>query len=446
MKDIISAARNRVNPTAPMVKRKRRTAEAAIHLVKEQAESYPQVKDVEFGGSYAKDTWLRDKSNGQGADVDIFVRFKKSTHGKEFEKILLKIGFEAMRGFGPYTRHAQHPFVEAVVNHTKVNIVPCYDVSRGRWQSAADRSPYHTKFVQENFTEEMKCEVRLLKAFLGAAGIYGAEIGTQGFSGYVCEVLIYHFKRFDEVVKNMARLEENRTVGRPRKKFDTPLILIDPIDGKRNLAAAISEENIGRLVLRCRAFQDKPGPGFFRPKRPARVWNGMGNVLTVRFGYSSRSPETIQGQVRRFAASVTSKLDAGGFNVLRSGAHAADGRAHLFFLLEAVKIPSVRVREGPEFYRYGSTGQFIKKNIKKSKLMWVGPGGRITSLEAREFTDAAPFLKDMLGNGRICIPKGLVADLGNGFRVFPGTGRASKSVKEVIKGLVSTDDAFVCTG
>jgi len=41
-----------------------------------------------------------------------------------------KIGFQSLKKFRPYTRYAEHPFVEAVVDGTKVNIVPCYNVKR----------------------------------------------------------------------------------------------------------------------------------------------------------------------------------------------------------------------------------------------------------------------------------------------------------------------------
>ena len=96
-----------------------------------------------------------------------------------------------MKSFKPYVRYSEHPYVEATIKGTKVNVVPCYDVKEGQWQSAADRSPFHTKFMLESLTGVMKNEVRLLKKFLSCNKIYGSEIARQGFSGYVAEVLIY---------------------------------------------------------------------------------------------------------------------------------------------------------------------------------------------------------------------------------------------------------------
>ena len=62
-----------------------------------------------------------------------------------------------------YVRYSEHPYVEANIMKTKVNVVPCYDVKIGNWKSSADRSPFHTKYMQEMLTQEMKNEVRILR-------------------------------------------------------------------------------------------------------------------------------------------------------------------------------------------------------------------------------------------------------------------------------------------
>ena len=45
-------------------------------------------------------------------------------------------------------------------------------------------------------------------------------------------------------------------------KGDGETIVIDPIDSNRNLAAAISNENIGKFILSCRALKNKPSLKF----------------------------------------------------------------------------------------------------------------------------------------------------------------------------------------
>ena len=46
----------------------------AFILVKDELKKIPEVIDLEFGGSFAKGTWL-----SKNADVDIFIKFKKET-------------------------------------------------------------------------------------------------------------------------------------------------------------------------------------------------------------------------------------------------------------------------------------------------------------------------------------------------------------------------------
>jgi len=144
MKHIISKVAKSVIPSKSIEKSKKQIAELAFKLVKKEIEKFPEIIGLEFGGSYAKGTWL-----SKDADVDIFIRFKKSTSEEKFEKISKKIGFKSMKKYSPYVRYSEHPYVEAKIKNTKINIVPFYDVKIGEWKSSADRSPFHTKFMEK---------------------------------------------------------------------------------------------------------------------------------------------------------------------------------------------------------------------------------------------------------------------------------------------------------
>ena len=195
----------------------------AFKLVENQLKKFPEVIGLEFGGSFAKGTWL-----SKNADVDIFIKFKKETSEKKFIEISKKIGFASMKSHNPYVRYSEHPYVEAKIKNTKINVVPCYDVKLGNWKSAADRSPFHTKHMKKVLTPKMRNEVRLLKTFLQSTGIYGAEMAKQGFSGYVSEVLILNFGSFENVVKSIAKIKENQIIGKTANKFETSIVIVDP--------------------------------------------------------------------------------------------------------------------------------------------------------------------------------------------------------------------------
>jgi len=163
MKQVLSKIRKSVIISEDVKKLKKQIADEAYLLVENQIKNYPEITGLEFGGSYAKDTWLSEE-----ADIDIFIKFKKTISEEKFTEISKKVGFQSMKKYNPYVRYSEHPYVEAKIKKTKINVVPCYDVNSGEWKSSADRSPFHTKYMEKSLTHEMRNEVRILKIFLKA--------------------------------------------------------------------------------------------------------------------------------------------------------------------------------------------------------------------------------------------------------------------------------------
>ena len=440
MKKIVSKVAKTVVPSKTVERSKIQIADLAFKLVEKEVEKFPEVIGLEFGGSFAKGTWL-----AKNADVDIFLRFKKSTSEERFEKIAKKIGFDSLKKHKPYVRYSEHPYVEAKIRNTKVNVVPFYDVKAGNWKSAADRSPFHTKFMKKSLTSKMKNEVRILKSFLKANGIYGAEIAKQGFSGYVSEVLILNYRSFENVIKSISKIKENEVIGKTSKKFDTSIVIIDPIDKNRNLAAAISDENLGKFILTSRAFKEKPSLGFFKTRKSKPSKKYLENLLVIKFNYKIRSPDIIWGQIKRATSSLSTQLELGGFHVLRNNPYTDQQKeAYLLFLLESTKIPSIHQKNGPEFFREEGTKSFISKNLKTLELIWIGKNKKITSIEKRKHTDAAKFMTEFLKkNLQTGMPKGLISDFKRGFKISYGNKNLSKSIKEAANELVSTDGSLL---
>ena len=440
MKQIISKISESVVPSKTIETSKNQIGKIAYSLVEKEVEKYSEVVGLEFGGSFAKGTWL-----SKDADIDIFIKFKKNISEEKFEKISQKIGFSSLKKYSPYVRYSQHPYVEAKIKNTKINIVPCYDVKIGEWKSAADRSPFHTKFMKKSLTSKMKNEVRVLKTFLKSNGIYGAEIAKQGFSGYISEVLILEFGSFENLIKSISKIKENQTIGKTSKSFDTSIVVIDPIDSNRNLAAAISDENIGKFILISRAIKDKPNLGFFKSRKlktANKFWN---NLLVVKFNFKARSPDIIWGQIKRATSSLSTQLELGGFTVLRSKSYTDQKKeAYLLFFLESVKINGVYQKKGPEFFMEDGTLSFISKNLRNAELVWVGDERKVVSLEKRKHTDATNFMKDFLKkNLQVGIPKGLQSDFKKGFKVSVGNKSLSKSIKEEAAELISVDGTLL---
>ncbi len=412
-------------------------AQKLLDLVKKESANFPEVTSVELGGSFAKGTWLKGK-----LDFDIFVKMKKETDEKEFEKIGRDIGFASMKKYHPYVRYSEHPYVEAVVEDTKVNVVPCYDVEKGQWKSAADRSSFHTRFILEQLDEQKKNEVRLLKKFLRGIDIYGAEIAMEGFGGYVSEVLIYHYGSFMKVLEAVANFAQGQIIGNPTKKFETALVLIDPIDSNRNLGTAISAQNFGKFILAARAYLKKPSLAFFNGKKLISDTKNLQNVLVVKFSYKHRSPDIIWGQAKRAATALSGQLELGGFQVLRKGATTDEkSEAAMLFLLHSTTIEKSLVKNGPDVFRKSESENFILRNFK-NKLTWIDDNGKILSLQQREFYEAKKFLQSLLKKNlsKAGIPSGIIPDMKRSFRVLAGNQVTSKSIKKALAELTSTNE------
>jgi tRNA nucleotidyltransferase (CCA-adding enzyme) len=323
-----------------------------------------------------------------------------------------------MKKYKPYVRYSEHPYVEAHIKGTRVNVVPCYDVPNGKWHSAADRSSFHTAFMLESLTGQMKNDVRLVKEFLKCNNVYGAEIAKQGFSGYVAEVLICNFGSFEGVIKKIAKIKRSQIIGNASKKFDTPIVIMDPIDDQRNLAAAISTENIGKFVLVCREFLKKPSASFFKAKPSSK--KVLKNSFVVKFNYKARSPDIIWGQIKRTASALSTQMEVEGFTVLRHMAFTDEkNEACLIFEFDSLDIPKDVVREGPEFFSESDSESFIAKNSKKREMLWINNKGKILSLQKRKHSNAKLFLQDLLKNNldKSGVPKGLKADIKKRFKI-----------------------------
>ena len=436
MKNILEQARKIAIPERQEEEKIGKLAEQLLDLVKKETAKYSEVTGVELGGSYAKGTWLKGK-----LDLDIFVKMKKETDEKEFEKIGIKIGFDSMKKFSPFMRYSEHPYVEANAQGTRVNVVPCYDVEIGQWKSAADRSSFHTRFILENLDGIKKDEVRLLKKFLRGIGIYGAEIATEGFGGYVSEVLIYHYGSFIKVLEAAANFSQGQVIGNPTKKFETAFVLIDPIDSNRNLGTAISAQNFGTFILAARAFLKKQSLVFFNGKKSLPDKNNLKNVLVVKFGYKKRSPDIIWGQVKRGSSALAVQLELGGFKVLRRGAVTDEkSEAAMLFLLHSTTIEKFMVKNGPDVFRKPESESFILRN-SKNKLTWVDDQGKILSLQQREFHDAKKFLQSLLKKNlaNAGIPSGIIPDMKRSFVISGGHQVTSKSIKKALAELTSTN-------
>lgn len=345
-----------------------------------------QVQEIldtsEFGGtvsvqgSYARDTWLSGE-----ADLDIFASFPPSMERREWtEKILptLKRGIKAKS----IDRYAEHPFLEFHLDGIRVNIVPCYTVEKGQWKSATDRTPFHTEYMQKHLTDEIRIQARLLKKFLKGIRSYGAEIRVGGFSGMLVETLILHYTSFRHTIEQVSNwrsivfldLEKNKLDQEGRaEEFDAPLVVIDPVDPKRNLAAAVRPDKLWSFVAASRELQSNPGLWYFfppthRPRKKAQfsklIENLDRDIVTVVFQHSHIVPDVLWGQLLKVEKGLTELMTRQDFGPLRSVAWS-DEKQTSAILVELVSstLQSTHIRQGPPVSKQEESQGFLDRHF-----------------------------------------------------------------------------------
>ena len=405
-------------------------AEEVKQRVEDASKRNLTVHSVEIGGSVAKGTWLADN-----VDVDIFVKFDSTISKKRLEDLGVKIGRDALLPNESFLRYSEHPYVVGIIDGITFNIVPCYDVVKGSWKSSADRSPYHTSFMKNRFNKSLKNETRLLKKFLKVLGLYGAEIKVKGFSGYVCEVLILKYGSFISVLKAMSNLIGGEILSLDdidediTKKFDTQLVILDPVDNRRNLGAAISPVNVSSFIMASRSFLEKPSIMFFKGISVSEITDKvkkstlLDRISIVILRHEPRTVDILWGQLHRSVDSLSKQISKAGFNVLRTSvASDEDSTSAFIFLLDSLVLSKSQIKMGPNVNMKGEVSKFLNSNRKWSKLMWVGHDQRIYIMGDRRFLEFEKLLYSLLD------------DTAKGSGVAPGLKRALESGIEVISG------------
>lgn len=436
---IVAKALPLCEPPPSEVQKITAVAEEAKALVDGHVAGKSDIVQVVFGGSFAKGSWLRGD-----ADIDIFFKVRPSVPVEKFEELGRSVGQDALKAHRPRLRYSDHPYVEAFVKNVRINVVPCYDVEQGRWQSAADRSPFHTEFISRNFDNEKRKQARLLKKFFKAAGIYGAEISTGGFSGYVSEVLVHKYGSFESVLRAAADWQKRQVVAAGDydpdvvKGFNSSIVIIDPVDSRRNLGTAISPESAGRFMLAARAFLGRPSIQFFKgDQRGPDAKKLLPSVLVVEFSHKERSPDVVWGQIKRSTSAIAKQLELADFVVLRSSCVTDEKKsAVLAFMLESMTLPPYTKKKGPEVFRRNDAASFLACK-KKPLVTWVDREMRVAMLVDRKATGAIKFTRSLLQNAE---NSGVAKDLIAGrLQIYSGNRKTRGVAREAVSEVVSTE-------
>jgi tRNA nucleotidyltransferase (CCA-adding enzyme) len=254
----------------------------------------------------------------------------------------------------------------------------------------------------------------LFKQFLRGVGCYGAEAEIEGFSGYLCEILIIRYGSFKKLIQHAQHWGHGEKLALSDAvfpSFDTPLTFIDPVDNDRNVASALSKEKFDFFLKACEEYLKKPRITFFFPNE-TKPWSlekiraEIKKQANLHVGVKIAKPdiiaENLYPQIRKAARSIWDACESYDFTIHDITFHV-DELEKLIFIVVNTKIeslsktfihrgPPVKLKDNVKDFsrRWKDDPRVTKKPYEKNGVLYV-------EIE-REYTQIKDFLKDQVKN------------------------------------------------
>ncbi|WP_281194660.1 CCA tRNA nucleotidyltransferase [Halorubrum sp. F4] len=401
---VLSHVRARVLPDAEERERLRETAVELTERTRAAIDDLPVEADVVRVGSTARGTWVSGDR-----DIDLFVRFPADIDREQLEEYGLAVGHAVLPD--GHEEYAEHPYVKGTYDGFDVDLVPCHDVDEAsELISAVDRTPFHDAYLSARLDDDLAGDVVLAKAFLKGIGAYGSDLRTEGFSGYLTELLVAELGGFRPLVESARSWHppmEFDPEGHAERTFEDPLVVVDPTDPTRNVAAVLSSANLARFQHYARDLIANPREGLFEPRTAdpldaGAVRDHLDRRETTPVAVVLDAPDVVDDQLwpqlRRSLDGTVRGLDERGFDALRSRAMVGDDRerAALYVEVETPTRPAVERHEGPPVAVRKHADRFYESYADDVDPDTYGPfieGDRYVVEREREFTTVREYLE-----------------------------------------------------
>lgn len=427
--NIKSAILKKIKPTADERTLLSTVADELINKVNSTAveQNVPGVS-AQLVGSAARGTWISGTH-----DLDIFITFPEDASREELEEFGLSIAREiALDADKSEERYAEHPYINMRYRNFDVDLVPCFRVSSAdSIKSAVDRTPFHNEFIKQNISG-LENDVLLLKQFMRGGGVYGSELRTQGFSGYLTELLVIHFGSFENVLSNACDWKPKLVVDIKEHgslKHPDPLVVVDPTDPKRNVAAALSLDNFSRFIDISRRFIKSATEEMFFPiptkeltdvEFIERLNMRKSAIVAVVFKTPDVVDDVLYPQLYKMEQATAALLEDYDFTVIKTGSWAGEDVIVLLELMTST-LPCVKKHVGPPVWVHAHAEMFKSKYEAAENVfsMYIKNGKYVVEIP-RKYADAKGLLEARL---RMCsLGKQITASVSEGFEVLEGEG------------------------
>lgn len=367
-----------------------------------------------FVGSSERGTWIKNCH-----DVDLFISFPNNISINEMIHKSIMIFKELIKYSSNWEdKHSEHPYIHITFEKYEIDVVPCFRIENFKQiKSSVDRTPLHCNYLK-NKIYGLEDEVILLKQFMKNINVYGSEVKNKGFSGYLSELLIVKYKTFENTLKNASIWNFNYEIdieSHKSKKHKDPLIVIDPTDPKRNVAAALSINKLSIFIDNSRSFIISPNISYFFSQKKSlekNIKNKVINLICKRntnifmlyFTLQKKIPEdTIYPQVEKMMKAIIQLLRKYEFNMFGSKIIIEKNNYYILFELSSIELPNLMIINGPPIWDIINSYNFKKiyepnnsfENITYS--IYIDNGFYKAKIQ-RKYKNAIFLLRDKINN------------------------------------------------
>ncbi len=369
-------------------------------------------------GSAARNTWL-----AQDHDLDIFLGVPPE------EDLVAALEVARLVAVDYEEKYAEHPYVHAWMDGFDVDLVPCYLVEdSSQLKSAVDRTPFHTRYVSQRIAGR-EDDVLLLKQFMKGIDVYGSELKVGGFSGYLAELLILYYGSFRGVLQAASHWRPGTCIdleGQGKKAHDEPLVVVDPVDPNRNVAAALTMDKMLQFAAVSQTFLKEPGLNFFFPKSLgplsdeeilAQISVRGTKLIIVEFPAPCVVEDILYPQLRKAEESIKALLERNGFSLLRSDVATYRDRAVMLFEMDVWELSKASSRIGPPAWEAEHIARFLDAHPQPLSGPYISRG-KVVVEEPREYTLAWDLLAAKMGD--LSLGKHITPAIRGGHSIYVG--------------------------
>jgi tRNA nucleotidyltransferase (CCA-adding enzyme) len=394
----------KIKPTKKEISIFKKAGDEMISILERRIADNNIEARISVGGSVAKDTQLKDAK-----DIDIFIKYPPVPYA---HKDISEITYKILKKEFEHTKriHATRDYFHLQYKSILFEIIPVIEVANATLQHRImDASPHHVEYVNKKIRNTD--EVRMLKQFLKAQKMYGAESHIRGFSGYVCELLIIKYQTLLRLLKEASSWDIEGTFidieGHYNNPDDasetvssgkhTPIIIIDPVQPNRNASASIDDRTYRKFIEIARIFIKNPTLRAF--SHPLIKYEGSGIIISITD--TKKNDDTLPARLRSLHDRIVRELSE--FIVTgEDWEYDEQGRKWTSRVwLGTFILPKLQEIQGPPITLTGSVAAFKKKHARTMER-----DARIYAIEPRRIRTPEKKISEIIKESRH-VPKSL---------------------------------------